>query len=129
MSRENESVVRRGVDALNRRDPAAFADLCVPDVEIVPIRAAPEETVYRGRDGVFRSFAEADTAWDELRLEDVEVRHLVERVLIFGTLHGRDRASGEALEISAGWVLQFRGGLISVARFYPSPEAALEALC
>jgi hypothetical protein len=36
MSEENVEIVRRGTDAFNRRDKAAFIALCDPQVENVP---------------------------------------------------------------------------------------------
>ena len=118
----------RAVEAFNHHDPDAFAELCAPEVEIVPLRAAMEGTVYRGPDAVARFFAEADETWEDLRLEEGEVRDVGERALAFATLHGRGRASGAVVEMKdIGWVFEFRDGLIAAVRTYFSREAALEA--
>lgn len=95
----------RAVDAFNQRDPDAFVALCAKEVEIVPLRAAMDGTVYRGPDAVIRFFAESDEAWERLKLEGIEVRELGERVLGLGTIRGRGRASGAAVDIRGGWVL------------------------
>src|SRR5688572_18315051 len=92
MSRKNVETAWLSVDAFNQRDPDAFAELCVPEVEIVPLRAAMEGTVYRGNDAVSRFFAESDEAWEDLKLEDVEIREVGGRVLAFATLRARGRA-------------------------------------
>jgi ketosteroid isomerase-like protein len=49
MSRENVEIVRAALDAFNRRDREGFGAILAEDAEIVPVRAALEGTVYRGR--------------------------------------------------------------------------------
>jgi ketosteroid isomerase-like protein len=127
MPRENVETVWRAVDAFNRRDPVAFAEICVPEVEIVPLRAAMEGTVYRGRSGVHRFFEESDEEWGALSLGQAEIRDLGEFVLALGTLHARGRQSGAELEIHGGWILHFRDGLIAEVRTYISRDEALAA--
>ncbi|MEO7196892.1 MAG: nuclear transport factor 2 family protein [Solirubrobacterales bacterium] len=127
MSEENVEILRRAFEAFNRRDADGFATLCTQDVEIVPIRAAVEDTIYRGPDAVNRFFTESDQVWDHLRVEVDEIHDLGDRVLVLGLFCARGRASGAEVEIKAGWVAELEGGLIAAARTYASGEDALEA--
>jgi hypothetical protein len=55
MSQENVELVRRAVDAFNRRDLDAFVALTDDDVEVIPRSAALEgRDHYHGHDGVRR---------------------------------------------------------------------------
>jgi ketosteroid isomerase-like protein len=128
MSQENVEVVRRAMGAFNRRDADDFAALCTQQVEIVPIRAAVEETIYQGPDAVDRFFGESDQTWERLSVEADELRDLGVTVLALGTLLARGRGSGADVEMQLGWVFEFEGGLIAAVRTYPSGKEALEAV-
>jgi ketosteroid isomerase-like protein len=72
MSEENIQLVRRGIDAFNRRDAETWAALGTPEAEIIPMRAAVEGTSYRGPEGAARFFAETDEIWGEISVELTE---------------------------------------------------------
>jgi ketosteroid isomerase-like protein len=63
MSQENVEAMRAAVDAFNRRDGNAFGELLAEDAEIVPVRAALEGTVYRGRDAGTEYCAAVEASW------------------------------------------------------------------
>lgn len=126
MASENVEIVQRATEAFNRRDVDGFAALCTPEVEIVPMRAALEETIYRAPDAVQRFFTESDQAWEHLIVETDEIQDLGERVLAQGTLVARGRASGAEVEMKLGWVFEFDGGLIAAIHTHASREDALE---
>ena len=48
MSQENLEFARKVIEWFNARDTAAMQAHSTDDVEIVPLRAAIEDTVYRG---------------------------------------------------------------------------------
>jgi len=127
MSQENVEIVRRAADAFNRRDAEAFGALLAPDVEIVPLRAALEGTVYRGPDAAAEFFTDSDESWENLRVELEETRDGGDWLLGFGRLWGRGRGSGADVEIPLAWVVRFRDGEITSFRTYTDAGEALAA--
>lgn len=122
-------VGRRCVDAFNRRDLEAFAALLTHDAEVVPMRAALEGTVYRGREGVEKFFAETDDIWDAISVELDEDLTQVDDSTVYGRgrLRGRGHDSGIDVEMELAGVLRFRDGLISSFRTYPDLAQARQA--
>jgi ketosteroid isomerase-like protein len=79
MSRENVELMRRGLDAYNRRDVEAMLELVDPDVEwyaALDVLLGGDETVYRGYEGIRALFATIDETFSELEAEVTEVRDL-----------------------------------------------------
>jgi ketosteroid isomerase-like protein len=93
----------------------------------VPIRAALEDTVFRGPDAAAEWYAAVDETWEELTVGIQEARDCGDRVVAFGPLRGRGRESGAAIDIEAAAVAHVRDGLITSLQFFTSPAAALEA--
>jgi hypothetical protein len=59
MSQENADVLRRAVDAYNRRDLEALCEELDPDVEwrpALPVLLAASATAYRGHEGMAEMF-------------------------------------------------------------------------
>src|SRR5213076_1892488 len=95
----NIDVGARCIDAISRRDAASLKELAAPDVEVRPLRAVLEDTVYRGRDGVDQWMRDVAETWVELNIEICEISepepgYVVARV----TLHGRGHESSVPTE-------------------------------
>jgi ketosteroid isomerase-like protein len=127
MSQQNIASMRAVVEAFNRRDVEGLTALLAKDVEIVPIRAALEGTVYRGPDAVAEWYAAVDESWDELKVAIEEVRDGGERVLALGRIRGRGRDSGAAIDVEAASVGHFRDGLITRLHHYTDRAEAVGA--
>ena len=86
MARDKVDVVKRVVEASNRRDvDGAFAELVTPDFEWHPaIVRALDGAVYRGREGVERFAADTSENWEELQNVAAEFRDLGGRVFVLG---------------------------------------------
>jgi ketosteroid isomerase-like protein len=94
---------RRAVEAVTCRDLDALVELLAPDCEIVPLRAAVDQTVFRGARAVPEWWAAPDDAWEgmtwELESAAEEYRQLDdERVLVLLHVSGRGKTS--AVEIA-----------------------------
>lgn len=74
MTEPEAAIGRAVVEAFNRRDVRALEALLAPDAEIVPIRAAVEDTVYRGPNVAARWFSAVDASWEDLTVTVEEVR-------------------------------------------------------
>jgi ketosteroid isomerase-like protein len=64
MSQENLEIPRRLIDAYNRGDIPSFLEPLDPEVEWIPIMAALEGRVYRGREDVRRWFEDIARDWE-----------------------------------------------------------------
>ena len=126
MSERDLETIRGGLEALNRRDLDGMLSALAEDVELVPLRAVLEGTVYRGHAGLRRWLEDMSEDWDDFRIESLEVRDLgMDRILILGRFHARGRSSGVQLDWPAAWICQMAAGKVSRMRFYADAESAL----
>ena len=127
MSQDKAEVARQAQAAFNSGDASAFAALLTADAEIVPMRAAVEETAYRGPDAAQRFFADLAETWQDLRVEELETQDLGDRVFATGVIRGRGQGSGAAVEMQVAWVTHFQGELVSRFVTFTDLSQALEA--
>ena len=129
MSRENVEIMRRFHETFNRRDVDAWLELMHPDVELVPITARMEGTVYRGHAEIRRWLTQFDQDWELFRTAPVEFHDLGDRVLVLGTWDARARTSGVTLDAQPGaWVATMREGKITRQETFTNRFDALEAV-
>ena len=129
MSRANVEIVKRMMDAYNRRDVDAYVDCATSDFELLPVFvSAVEGGSYRGRAGIERVFEATSDTWDDYRIVVDEFRDLGDRVLALGRAEGRGRASGVSVDAPFGCVVDFRNGKVWRARSYLDHAQALEAI-
>jgi ketosteroid isomerase-like protein len=126
---QNVEVVKRLMDAVNRRDIDAYAEVTTSDFEWFPVFAARVEgDVYRGREGIETFLGEIDEIWDEFLPVPEEYRDLGDRVLGLGRLKTRGRGSGVPVDSPWGGIYDLRGGKVSRIRtFLDHGEALLAA--
>src|SRR6266542_1363072 len=98
MSRENAELARRSIDAINRRDLAAYLALVDGDIEAVS-RLVPIEGGYHGHDGIRRWWETLFDTWPDFTARLVELRDVGD--LTLGTLHLRGRGAGS--DIPSDW--------------------------
>jgi ketosteroid isomerase-like protein len=126
---ENAELVKRGLDAYNRRDAEALKPDVTPDVEWFPaIPAAVEHGGYQGHEGVERYLRELSDTWDYLRIVGDDIRDLGERVLFLGRVEGRGKGSGVRVDAPVGLVFELRGDKASRIRGYLDHHEALRAV-
>ena len=126
MSEENVEVVRRAIDAYNRRDLEGMKAEAHPDVEV-------DWSASRGLEaGVYRGFEETDAFYEnwfdmfEIRLEPERFIESGDLVLVPNTAVTRGRDGIEAVARSC-IVYELRGGLITRICLYQETREALEA--
>jgi ketosteroid isomerase-like protein len=112
----NVDVVRRCIEAISRRDSATLVALSTPDATIRPLRAALEDTIYRGPDGVNQWMDDIDEIWAELTIDVHEISEpepgtVVARV----TLAGRGHESNVPTQMPVELVAELRDGLVAHA--------------
>jgi ketosteroid isomerase-like protein len=132
VSQENVEIVRRGIEAANRRPKPDFAtinDLYHPDHEFISRLDALEGKKRRGARGYRDWLRNLDDAIEfEQTLEGVsEIGE--DRVLAIARQRMRGKSSGVPLsEERIGVVVTVRDGKIVRSEVYDSPEEALKAV-
>jgi ketosteroid isomerase-like protein len=127
MSSEDVETIRAGVAALNRGDVDGMAATLDPDVELVPLRAALDGSVYVGHEGLRRWMADMAEDWPHFKLALGQIRELQPgQVLVEATMHLRGQ-SGVKLDSPAAWLCDVREGKVARIRFYADSAAALAA--
>ena len=127
MSQKNVEIVRRGIDAWNRRDLQTLMAPYRSDAEVDWSRSeGPFKGVYRGHDGIQTFWDLLWSMFEEGHLETHDFRQVRSDVVVPNTAHFRGR---EGIEVSARTVLVFtlERGQITRLRLFPDLNEALEA--
>jgi ketosteroid isomerase-like protein len=99
MSQENVELLRRGIDAWNRREVDAWLDFAAPDIEWMPAGpAAVERAIYRGYDEVRDGTTAALETWEVFEFHEREVRDLGASTLWLGRVRMRGSTSKVELD-------------------------------
>src|SRR5919112_5742751 len=128
MSQENVEIVRRGMDAFNRRDVAGVIVDFDQDAEWVEDQRYPGAQTFRGPDGVEQSIRKWWDAWAEITMTLDEAIDLGDRVVMAGRVVGRGNGSELTVEAPFGGVYEFRDGKVIRVRVLGSRAEALEAV-
>jgi ketosteroid isomerase-like protein len=129
VSQENVELLRRGVEAWNRREYDVWLDLGTPDVEWMPAGpAAVERTVYRGYDEVRDGIEAVFETWEVFEFQEGEVRDLGEATLWLGRVRMRGSASGVELDQEFAIHGVARDGRLALIRTFLSWSEALKAV-
>jgi ketosteroid isomerase-like protein len=130
MSEEDLEALKRGTEAINRRDVEAMLEVLDPGVEYraaLPVLLGGAAAVYHGHAGVRELFRELYDVLDEIHVEYSEIRDLGDRTVAIGRLRTRGKGSGAETESPYGSVSDFRNGKVVRFRSYLDPNEALEA--
>ncbi len=127
MSQENVEIVKRSIDAVNRRDLDAYAALITPDFELIPAMTGFTGVNFRGREGFGRYLEELGDTWEEFRVAVEEFRDLDAMVLVFMRLEARGKGSGVPVTARQAFICDFRRDKISRVRSYLDHDEALRA--
>lgn len=129
MSEENAELIRRSVEAYNRRDLDGLLETWAPDVVLDWSNSrGPDAGVFRGQDEV-RAFAEQLLeSWDQIRMELVEepIEADDDLLIMDNVAHMRGRG-GIEVEARSAWLITIRDGLQSSITMYQTKQEALEA--
>lgn len=129
MSQTNLEIAGQVFAAFNAGELDAMIEVAHPEIEIVPLRAAVEETSYRGREAIPDFWGDMMEAWEQGLHVDVHgAREMGDRVVVLGRLVGRGAESGAEVEAELGWVLGMRDAKVFSLRTFANPADALEAV-
>jgi ketosteroid isomerase-like protein len=129
MTAADVAVATRLVAAINERDTDTLIALSTDDVEVIPLRAAVEDIVYKGTAGITQWMDDVAETWQELVIElheSIDVEPGV--VLGIATFHARGHASDAPTSMPAAVVAWVRDGLVTKAGTYADRAAAERAI-
>jgi ketosteroid isomerase-like protein len=122
------AIVRRFVDAFNRRDfDAAIRGLLDPDCELHEWPMAPGARSYHGHDGVREALETWFESWEWMQVEVVEIVDRGDRSLVVLDQRARGRGSQAEVEVRSFNVYTFRAGKVLGMQLFTEREPALEA--
>src|SRR3954447_12508267 len=106
MSQENVEMLRRGVDAINRRDKAAWLATFAPDAVMVPAREWPESAPIHGAEAIWDFYVEVNAAWEQDPYELGEIIEARDETVVANARReARGKASGAGVTFSYWLVL------------------------
>jgi ketosteroid isomerase-like protein len=122
-------LVKKVFDAFVRRDAAAMADVCHPEMEFYPqgtSTLARGSAPYRGRAGIGEYFDDVEKTWVDLRLFPRHFEMLGNRVLVRGRIYARGE-DGLLIDSPALWVFEVKEDLLIWGCGYADEAEALES--
>ncbi len=129
MSQENVEVVRALVDHWNAGVRSVLTEYLDPAVELESPFSSVSGEPYRGHAGIEQWVRDVDEQFAEWQIELDDVREVGNTVIAIGSIRGRGRASGIAIQFSSAFVAHFGSNdRITRARIYPDVNEALEAV-
>jgi ketosteroid isomerase-like protein len=129
MSRANVELIRRVVDATNRRDADAFVANVSPDVEWEDTLFWTQRArTYRGRAGVREWLHEIQEPWEGLHIEAEEITDASDgRLFVEFGLTARGKESGVETGFRFWSVIWIVDGMVTRRRSFHDRAEALEA--
>ena len=131
MSQETVEVVRRLLEAFNRRDASAAAHLWTADGEWRPAYIGGgllEGAVFRGPKGAVEFVELQSETWESVVAEPVDVRDLGDTVLVEVHLSAVGRGSRVPVERVTWNVFEVIDGRAASGTVYTSKDQALKAV-
>ena len=124
----NVEIARQAFDAYNRRDQEAVLALLAEDVEVFSSPDLPNGGTFHGPAGYREWIRQWVEAWDEHRVEVLDVEPIGDRhVLTTVRQFGRGALSGIEIEMDSAMLFEIDGtGKIARFQLHLHREAALE---
>jgi hypothetical protein len=127
MTKENEEVIRRGYEAINRGDVVAMKQLVDADVELHSRFGAVAGRVYRGHEGIDRWYADMQESFGEVeQLPERFIEVDAERTIAVVHFRGKGRGSGAEVDQRFAVICTVRDGKGVKLETYASLDEALE---
>ena len=129
MSEKSVEIVRRAIEAFNRRDISALVAATTDDFEWITLTGGTiDSAVYRGAAGIAAYFRDTATVWESMRIEPKEFRDLsAKTMLVVSVLHARGMGSGVEVEADLYGLFRVREHKLAAFRSFGTEHEALEA--
>ena len=128
MSQENVEILRRSLEAFDRRDRTAWLALREQDCAVVTDRYWPEAEPIVGGDAAWEFYVKVFEAFDRISIGDAELVDAgTDKVMAHQRHDARGSASGADVEINYWAVITFRNGRVVRDEWFADQGEALEA--
>ena len=129
MSEESVDVARKGYEAFRRRGVDGILEFLDPEIEWRAwSQFARGPNVVQGHDGVRELFSVYQENFAELRAEPLEFIDAGERIVVPFRLSGREKGTGEEMQMELFHVWTVAGGRAVEVQVYESRREALKAV-
>ena len=127
MSEENVELVRRALQAFDRRDLTSLLAVVDEDCEVVPLRDWPEPAV-RGAEAAFHSLVQVFDAFEGFRAAETEfIDAGADKVLLQYRTDVTGKGSSAKVELRLWCVVTVRKGKVLRAEWFSDRAEALKA--
>ena len=126
MSQENVELVQRGLGHLAATGEVLW-ETAHPDLEIHD-HDTPDQSDYRGYEGLTRWLEEWGAAWAAWSIEPEEFIDAGDSVVVFIRMKAQGRGSGVEVERRDAQVWRLRSGKVVRGDYYNNRQQALEAV-
>ena len=128
MASENVDIVRRGFEHFASTGEVPM-ELLAPDFvwDMSHLSGWPEQQTYEGLDGTRAFLRDWSEAWDDWRLEVLEMQDADDQVLVTVHQSGRSKATGMPLEMTFAQLFTIRDGRQSRMEMYSDLAEARRA--
>jgi ketosteroid isomerase-like protein len=120
--------LRRGYAAFNEGGIDAILDWLASDITVQDRESGPDRETHHGVAGIKELFESMMEAFDELRLEPVEMIRVGPHIVVALRQHARGRGSGAEVEGSTAHVWTLKKGKPVSLRIFRDKERALAVL-
>jgi ketosteroid isomerase-like protein len=120
------NIARTGIEAYNRGDVDAMFELATDDVEFVVPYSMANPGTYAGRAGFEAMMGQWEEAWEEFRIEILDMIEEGDAVIVSIAQFGRGRGSGIETQMNAAHVMWFRDGRLCRWLLCPSLDEAFQ---
>ena len=128
MSQENVEIIKRGYAAFAEKGVEGTIPFFTDDVVIYSIPEWPDDSEYRGHDGLRRLTRQWTENFDDFGLDLQELHDGGETVVALYELTGQTKGTAIPMRMQIGAVCSgFSGGRVAQWRLFSSWDAALEA--
>jgi ketosteroid isomerase-like protein len=124
---DNTELIRQLAERWNAGDLDGVVELYTEDAVIESGSDWPEQTTWRGHDGLRASMVEWAAVWESAQVEMGPIERYGDRILGTGTWKTRGAASGAEAEMPFTILFSFRDGKIAVHEWFTDYDAALAA--
>jgi ketosteroid isomerase-like protein len=132
MSQKNVETLRQVFAIVNDRGVVAateaFGDLLAPDFTLEEADDLPDPDAYSGREAFIANLAKLEEAFDELRMDPVEIVDFEGHIVVVVSLHGRGRGGDVPVAMTFAQLWSLREGKAVSLRDYATKADALEAV-
>jgi ketosteroid isomerase-like protein len=128
VSDPREALLREGIAAFHRGDEEAVLAVLDPDVEVFTPPELGNAGTFHGHEGYTAWIESWLEAWEEFRIEPIEIEQFGDEFIVLMDARGRGKGSGAEVSLLIWWLYTVPVDRATRVHLYPTREGALAAL-